>query len=216
MQELAAVGPEGTPSPLAIAWDMETPEDDARAAEALKTAGVEVELFVHAAHVPSPHALVFATKPSELAHSLQCNVVAPYALARRLCRGMARAGFGRVLFVGSLAASLGGKGQAAYVAEKAALEGLARSFAAELGSRGVLVNVIAPGIVDTEGVRERVHPDVTRAFAEHALAGRLARPEEIALAGMSLLDPRQGFITGQVLRVAGGSDLLAAKLGPNE
>jgi 3-oxoacyl-[acyl-carrier protein] reductase len=208
LADLAELAPAGTPPPLAIAWDMEQEPTASAAsvASALRDAGMSIGVFVHAAHVFSPHRQIFATKPDALAQSLGRNVVAPYALARHIGRSMARARFGRVLFVGSLVASLGGSGQAAYIVEKAALEGMARAFASELGGRGVLVNVIAPGLVDTENVRANVRPDVAQAFASRALSGRLATAEEIALAGMALLDPRQGFVTGQVLRVAGGTD----------
>jgi 3-oxoacyl-[acyl-carrier protein] reductase len=206
LAELAALAPKGVPHPVAVRWDMTTPGSEVEAMQALEGARLHVDILVHAAHVFSPHRLLLAVKPEDLARSLACNVVAPYALARRVCRSMARAGFGRVLFVGSLAASLGGVGQAIYITEKAALEGMVRAFAAELGRRGVLVNLVAPGIVDTEHVRATVRSDVRSAVAARALPGRLATAEEIAVASMGLLDPRQGYATGQVLRIAGGID----------
>jgi 3-oxoacyl-[acyl-carrier protein] reductase len=213
LAELAACSPANAAPPIAVPWNMEDdPETAASAAmTALEALGISVGLFVHAAHVFAPHRLVLATKPEMLARSLEQNVVAPFALARRICRSMGRARFGRVLFVGSLVASIGGEGQSAYIIEKSALEGMARAFASEFGTRGVTVNVIAPGIVDTENVRERVRPEIAEAFAARTHEGRLATPEEIALAGMPFLDPRQGSITGQVLRVAGGADGLSAE-----
>jgi 3-oxoacyl-[acyl-carrier protein] reductase len=202
----------GTETPSAIAWDMDVPRSDAGVMTAIVAAGAHVDIVVHAAHVFSPHRLIVAMKPDELGISLQQNVVAPYALLRRLTREMARARFGRVLIVSSLVASLGGAGQAAYIAEKSALEGLTRAFASEFGSRDVLVNAIAPGIVDTEHVRNAVAAEVADVVARHALSRRLATPDEVAIAAMSLLDPRQGYVTGQVLRIAGGMDVLAAPL----
>jgi 3-oxoacyl-[acyl-carrier protein] reductase len=208
LAELEASATPGAAPPLALAWDMEQEPAGAAAAVAssLRDAGITIGLFVHAAHVFSPHELVIATKPESLARSLEKNVVAPYALARQIGRSMARARFGRILFVSSLVASLGGTGQVRYIVEKAALEGMARAFASELGERNVLVNVVAPGLVDTENVRANVDAGVVDAFAARALPRRLATEEEVALAGMALLDPRQGFVTGQVLRVAGGAD----------
>jgi gluconate 5-dehydrogenase len=179
-------------APFAVPWDMSDPEGDAAVGVALRARGVAVELFVHAAHVFAPHALILGTAPRVLAESLQRNVVAPYALCRRLCRPMARAGFGRVLVVGSLAAS--------------AMAGLVRAFSAELGRRNVLFNMVEPGIVDTENARESVSVAVREAFARCTLPGRLATAEEVVLASIGLLDPRQGYTTGQVLRIAGGAD----------
>ena len=208
---IAAVTAERVAPPAAIAWDMD--EDATKAATAataaLDAAGIHVDVLVHAAHVFAPHQLILATKPEGLARSLERNVVAPFALLRRLTRSMARARFGRVLLVGSLVAEAGGAGQSIYITEKAALEGMARAFAAEMGSRNVLVNVVAPGIVDTAHVRAAVRPEVIRAFEQRSVAGRLPTPDEVALAAMGLLDGRQAFVTGQVLRVAGGADALA-------
>ena len=193
-------------APFAVPWDMSDPEGDAAVGVALRARSVAVELFVHAAHVFAPHALILGTAPPVLAASLQRNVVAPYALCRRLCRPMARAGFGRVLVVGSLAASTGGVGQVAYIAEKSAMAGLVRAFSAELGRRNVLFNMVEPGIVDTENARESVSVAVREAFARRTLPGRLATAEEVVLASIGLLDPRQGYTTGQILRIAGGAD----------
>jgi 3-oxoacyl-[acyl-carrier protein] reductase len=193
------------PHALAVPWDMK----DKSAALALMSALDEekitnIGLFVHAAHIFAPHSLILATKPDDLASSLHHNVVAPFALVRQLARSMSRARFGRILFVSSLVASIGGTGQSQYIIEKSALEGMVRAFAAEFGSRDVLVNAIAPGIVDTENVRANVSEDIRKAFAERTNAGRLATPEEVALAGLPFLDPKQGFITGQTLRMTGG------------
>jgi len=196
----------GARDPLAIRWDMRDPNGDADAFASLRAAGAEVELFVHAAHEFPPHDLILATAPADLAESLRVNVVAPYALCRRICRTMVRARFGRILFVGSLAASTGGVGQVAYITEKSALAGLVRAFAAELGSRNVLVNMVEPGIVDTENVRAAVREEARAAFAKRTLSGRLATAREVVLASIGLLDPEQGFTTGQILRIAGGAD----------
>jgi 3-oxoacyl-[acyl-carrier protein] reductase len=190
--------------PLAIRWDVKSKSATDDVIAALDKESLAITLFVHAAHVFSPHALILATKPEDVSSSLSHNVVAPFALARHLARSMSRARFGRMLFVSSLVASIGGMGQSQYIIEKSALEGMARAFATEFGSRDVLVNVIAPGIVDTENVRANVSEDVTKAFAARTLPGRLATTEEVVLAGLPFLDPKQGFVTGQTLRIAGG------------
>jgi 3-oxoacyl-[acyl-carrier protein] reductase len=206
LASLQARAPAGSAAPLAVAWDMDDPAGDAAVAASLRAAGIDVEILVHAAHVFPPHKLILSTSPDELAQSLRRNVVAPFALCRRLCRPMSRARFGRILFVGSLTASIGGIGQSIYITEKAALAGLVRAFSAELGARDVLVNLVEPGIVDTENVREGVSVQARDAFARRTLMKRLATPEEVVLASIGLLDPDQGFVTGQTLRIAGGSD----------
>lgn len=196
----------GAPEPHVVAWDMDDAEGDRALEAALGELGLSIELLVHAAHAFSPHKLILATSPADFGASLQRNVVGPFALCRRLCRSMARAEFGRVLIVGSLVASWGGAGQAGYIAEKSALAGLVRAFAAEFGARNVLVNMVEPGIVDTEHTRAAVGDAAREAFRAHALPGRLATPREVVAASIGLLDPDQGFTTGQILRIAGGVD----------
>ena len=119
---------------------------------------------------------------------------------------MADRGFGRVLLLGSLVAVTGGVGQVVYITEKAALEGLVRAFAAELGRKGVLLNLVHPGMVDTENVRAKVKEEVRQVYSHLTLAGRLATAEEIAIASLGLMDPRQGYLTGQTVRITGGAD----------
>ena len=184
-------------APDARRWDL----DDPASTRALLAALPEVDLLVHAAHAFPPHQPFVALKPDDLARSLGRNVVAPYELLRGVGRRMMRAGFGRVLLVGSHAAAAGAVGQTAYVVEKAALAGLARALSAELASRGVLVNVVHPAIVDTENVRERVAPELLERYQRHA---PLLAPMDVVRASLGLLDPRQRGVTGQELHVTGG------------
>jgi len=206
----AASGSEPRP-PRALPWSL---EDAASAKELAAVLAAEdgPQILIHAAHDIGPHQLIVGTPPEKLAASLHRNVVGAYALCRALCRSMSRQGFGRVLFIGSLAAVLGGQGQVCYVVEKSALEGMMRAFAAELGKKGVLVNLVHPGIVDTENVRERVRPEIREAYASRTAAGRLLSPDDVVFASLGLIDPRQAGVTGQCLRIAGGVDLGAALL----
>lgn len=186
-----------------LRWDMDDPASTRELAAALP----ELDLFIHAAHSFASHQSLFSLRAEELAASMQRNVVAAYELARAVCRRMARAGFGRVLFVGSMAAVAGGIGQVAYIVEKSALAGMARAFAVELARKGVLVNVVHPAIVDTENVRERVAPDVLEAYRRRAPGGKLLSPADVVLASLPLFDPRHEGTTGQSLAVTGGVDL---------
>ncbi len=179
-----------------------------RTVRALK--GSPPDLFVHAAHVFAPHTPIVALGADAVAEGLRVNVASAYALLRGAARPMSRAGFGRILVVGSLASQLGGIGQVTYITEKAALEGLCRAFACEFAARGVLVNVVHPGIVDTANVHARVDARVLEAFARRTAAGRLLRVSEVVHASLAFLDPSQCALTGQALRISGGVDSLPA------
>lgn len=170
------------------------------------------DLFVHAAHVFAPHAPIVALGADAVGEGLRVNVASAYALLRGAARPMSRAGFGRILVLGSLASQLGGIGQVAYITEKAALEGMCRAFSSELATRGVLMNVVHPGIVDTANVRARVDTRVLQAFAQRAAGGRLLQVDEVVGASLPFLDPNQCALTGQALRISGGVDAFPALL----
>jgi 3-oxoacyl-[acyl-carrier protein] reductase len=134
---------------------------------------------------------------------LDVNLSGTFYCARRALRSMVRKRAGRIIFVSSVGAFVGLPGQANYAASKAGLVGLARALAREVASRGITVNVVAPGLVDT---------DMTRGLGDERLEllraqvplGRLAAPEEIAAAVGFLASSEAAYITGAVLPVDGG------------
>lgn len=134
---------------------------------------------------------------------LDTNLTGAFRVARRAARGMLRARQGRIVLVSSVVGLTGSAGQANYAASKAGLVGFARSLARELGSRGITVNVVAPGFVET---------DMTAALPaqrrEEILAsvplGRYATAEEVAGVVRFLAGPEAAYITGAVLPVDGG------------
>lgn len=170
-------------------------------------------VLVHAAHVFADHVPIVGRKPEDFARGLSTNVVSAYTVLRAAARAMGREGVGRILVVGSFATVKPGLGQVGYVTEKAALEGMVRSFAAEFATRGVHVNIVHPGICDTENVRERVPEVIRDAYAARTTAGRLLTPKEVVLASFSLCDPRHAGITGQSLAITGGADLAGLVAG---
>jgi NAD(P)-dependent dehydrogenase (short-subunit alcohol dehydrogenase family) len=134
---------------------------------------------------------------------LDANLTAAYRVSKRAAQGMLRARKGRIVLVSSVVGLLGSAGQANYAAAKAGMVGFARSLARELGSRGITVNVVAPGPVET---------DMTAALGEKRLAelvaavplGRMATPDEIAGTVVFLASPDAAYITGAVIPVDGG------------
>jgi 3-oxoacyl-[acyl-carrier protein] reductase len=131
------------------------------------------------------------------------NLRPVFVLSRAVLRGMMKARTGRIVNVASVVGFTGNPGQANYAAAKAGLAGFTKSLAQEIGSRGITVNLVAPGFIDT---------DMTRALPEAARSallakiplGRLGAAEEVAHAVAFLASPRAAYITGATLHVNGG------------
>ena len=156
-----------------------------------------------------PYDTLAATMAQDKAEAaMQVNFWALTRLAKAVLRGMIRARSGRIVAIGSAAALQGNPGNAAYAATKGALLSYARTLAVEVGKRGVAVNVVAPGFVDTAMLAPyAVHRE---AIEKQIPAGRFAAPQEIAALVAFLLSPPAAYITGAVLPIDGG---LTAMLG---
>lgn len=134
---------------------------------------------------------------------IDANLTAAFRVAKRAAKDMLRARTGRIVLVSSVVGLLGSAGQANYAAAKAGLVGFARSLARELGSRGITVNVVAPGPIET---------DMTAVLGEARLAeltaavplGRMGSVDEVAATISFLASPAAGYITGAVIPVDGG------------
>ncbi len=167
----------------------------------------EVDVLVHNAAKFSPRLRLERIDPLEWEASIQVNLLAVTRLSAGVIGGMKRRKWGRIVFVGSLLAWGGGRGQSVYATLKAAQEGLARSIALEYGPFGVTANVVAPGFIETERFRESVSAEFKEQHADSAALKRLGRPEEIASAVAFLASEPAAFITGTTLPVGGGAHL---------
>lgn len=139
-----------------------------------------------------------------LLQTLQVNFVSAFQLIRALGHTMAQQGWGRIVNISSVYSSLARPGRAPYSASKAALDALTRTAALEFGARGVIVNSLCPGFVDTELTRQNNSPEKIEALAAATALQRLASPSEIAAVVEFLVSEANTYMTGQCIIVDGG------------
>jgi 3-oxoacyl-[acyl-carrier protein] reductase len=147
--------------------------------------------------------LLLRMKDADWDATLATNVTAAFRLSRAVLRGMLRLRRGRIIQIGSVVGSAGNAGQANYAASKAALAGFTRSLALEAASRNVTVNVVAPGLIDTDMTRALAQAQ-RDAMLERVPLARFGTPGDVAYAVAFLAGPRGAYITGATLHVNGG------------
>ena len=135
---------------------------------------------------------------------LAVNLDAAFYLSRRLVRGMMKRRWGRIISVSSVVAAMGGAGQVNYCASKAGLEGFTRALAREVGARGITVNAVAPGFIDTDMTRAILIGERRDSLLKNIPLGRVGEAEEIAQAVAFLASDSAAYITGQTLHINGG------------
>lgn len=147
--------------------------------------------------------LLMRMKEDEWADVIGTNLDSVYRLSKAVLRGMTKARWGRIICISSVVAGMGNGGQSNYAAAKAGMEGFARALAREVGSRGITVNSIAPGFIDTDMTRA-LNDDQRSVMLEQIPLGRLGEAEEIAAVVAFLADESAGYITGATIPVNGG------------
>ena len=161
-----------------------------------------VEILVANAGV-TRDTLLLRMSEEDFSQVVDTNLTGAFRVVRRAARGMLRARKGRIVLIGSVVGLLGSPGQANYAATKAGLIGMARSLARELGSRGITVNVVAPGFVESDMTAELTEQRRAEILAGIPLA-RYATADEVARVVRWVASDEAAYITGAVIPVDGG------------
>jgi 3-oxoacyl-[acyl-carrier protein] reductase len=151
--------------------------------------------------------LALRMKDEDWATVLEVDLTAPFRLARAALKGMLRRRAGRIVSIGSIVGATGNPGQANYAAAKAGLVGMTKALAQEVGSRGITVNLVAPGFVATAMTEALPEAQRTK-LAEAIPLGRLGQPSDIGAAVVYLASDEAAWVTGATLHVNGGMAML--------
>ncbi|EIP0118850.1 3-oxoacyl-ACP reductase FabG [Vibrio alginolyticus] len=147
--------------------------------------------------------LLMRMKDDEWNDIIDTNLTPIYRMSKAVLRGMMKKRAGRIINVGSVVGTMGNAGQTNYAAAKAGVIGFTKSMAREVASRGVTVNTVAPGFIETD-MTKALNDDQRAATLSNVPAGRLGDPREIASAVVFLASPEAAYITGETLHVNGG------------
>jgi 3-oxoacyl-[acyl-carrier protein] reductase len=147
--------------------------------------------------------LLLRMKADEWDAVINTNLGSMYRVCKACMKGMTKARWGRIINISSVVGSSGNAGQTNYAASKAGIEGFTRSLAKEIGSRGITVNAVAPGFIETDMTRDLPQKQSEALLAQIPL-GRLGQPEEIAAVVAFLVADSGAYITGETLHVNGG------------
>lgn len=162
----------------------------------------DIDILVNNAGITRDN-LLMRMKEEEWFDIMQTNLTSVFYLSKTLLRSMMKKRFGRIITIGSVVGSMGNPGQSNYCAAKAGLIGFSKGLAKEVASRGITVNVVAPGFIATD-MTEVLTEEQKSGILSNVPAGRLGEPKDIAKAVAFLASDDAGYITGTTLHVNGG------------
>jgi 3-oxoacyl-[acyl-carrier protein] reductase len=195
----AAPPPDGLPG---IACDVTDPVAVERAITEFEALYGAVEVLVANAGI-AVDKLMLGMSEEDFRSVLDTNLMGVFRMAKRVSRGMVRSKWGRMIFISSVVGHLGAPGQTNYAATKAGLVGFARSLAWELGSRNITVNVVSPGLIETEMTRQVSDKRIALLLSATPL-GQMGQPEDVAHTVRFVASDEARYITGAVIPVSGG------------
>ncbi|HVV66049.1 MAG TPA: 3-oxoacyl-[acyl-carrier-protein] reductase [Rhizomicrobium sp.] len=184
---------------------------DAASVEALPKAaeaalGGSIDILVNNAGITRDN-LFMRMKDEEWDSVIAVNLTAAFRLSRAALRGMMKKRWGRIVTITSVVGATGNPGQGNYAAAKAGLVGMSKSLAAEVASRNITVNCVAPGFVVTP-MTDALNQDQKNALFARIPSGRFGQPGDIAAAVVYLASDEAGYVTGQTLHVNGGMAMI--------
>jgi 3-oxoacyl-[acyl-carrier protein] reductase len=147
--------------------------------------------------------LLMRMKVEEWDEIVNTNLGSVFRMSKAVLRGMVKARRGRIVSIASVVGTMGNAGQTNYAAAKAGIVGFSKSLAREVGSRGITVNVVAPGFIATD-MTAKLDPEQQKQLVDRVALGRLGAVQDIAHAVAFLASPQAGYITGETLHVNGG------------
>jgi 3-oxoacyl-[acyl-carrier protein] reductase len=177
-------------------------EDIDSTIEAMQKEFGRIDILVNNAAI-TRDTLLMRMKDEDWDQVIQTDLTSVFRTSRAVLRGMIRARAGRIINITSVVGSSGNPGQVNYAAAKAGVAGMTRALAREVGSRGITVNCIAPGFIDTDMTRELTTEQMAALSGQIPL-GRIGQPEDIANAVVFLASADASYITGTTLHVNGG------------
>ncbi len=185
---------------------------DAASVDALpktaEAAAGPIDILVNNAGITRDN-LFMRMKDDEWDQVIAVNLTAAFRLSRAVLRGMMKKRWGRIISITSVVGITGNPGQGNYAAAKAGLTGMTKSLAAEVGSRSITVNCVAPGLIVTP-MTDVLNEDQKKVLLDKIPTGRFGSPEDIAVAVVYLASNEAGYVTGQTLSVNGGMCMISS------
>lgn len=164
------------------------------------------QILINNAGITADNLLLRMKEEEEWDRVIDTNLTGAYRLTQACLRSMVKARWGRIVNIGSVVGSTGNAGQANYAAAKAGLMGFSKSLAKELGSRGITVNVVAPGFIETD-MTNALSEEGRRKLLEGIPLGRMGEPKDVAEAVLFLVSEHASYITGETLHINGGMSM---------